>query len=228
MIRVELLDHMGSDVTVVNAARVSMDKRTDSLRERDVNLIQRLATDGHMSPFRHVYFQFRVQAPEFIARQAYKHVVGIATTSGVAYSNDAGWNEVSMRYVRMRECHVPTMWRRAPAEVRQGSSTTEQFTDAENSEIAALYDSAMTKSIETYNALVDRGVAREMARMVLPLSVMTQWIWTMSLQAVVHFVKLRHSSEAQQEIRELAHHMEELVRPLVPISWEALTKSIHV
>jgi WD40 repeat protein len=117
-------------------------------------------------------------------------------------------------------------WRKAPKEVRQGSSD-EKFSVIENSELDQLYNSAIQRCNETYNKMLSLGVAREMARMVLPLSVNTQWIWTLSLQAVAHFVKLRKSPHAQLEIQELANKIEGCVKPLVPISWEALMTCGH-
>lgn len=224
-ISVELLSHMGSDITVVNAARVSMNKSVSTMQVRDKNLIRFLACNGHMSPFRHCFFQFRITAPEFVARQAYKHCVGISATSD-SVTNDSAWNEISMRYVRMDDIFVPKKWRRAPKEIRQGSSD-EVFSIEEESKIKHLYESTIEICKNTYNTLLSMGVAREMARAVLPLSVNTQWIWTLSLQAVAHFVKLRNSPHAQAEIQEVAKKIEALVVPCVPDSWEALMESIH-
>lgn len=222
-ISVELVESMGSDLTVVNAARVSLDKRTAILRDCDKTLIHFLAKNGHMSPFRHVMFQFRIKAPEFIARQAFKHNVGINTTSGELQHCSDAWNEVSMRYVRMKELYTPTHWRKAPAEARQGSSLTEELDEKTQEQCSALYEKTMTTAMTTYEELLKLGVAREMARMVLPLSVETNWVWTMSLQAVCHFVKLRQHPGAQKEIQEMANQMEKIVQPLAPVSWQALT-----
>jgi thymidylate synthase (FAD) len=226
-ISVELIDHMGSDLTIVNAARVSMEKQITEMREQDSKLIHHLAHHAHMSPFRHVFFQFRIRAPEFVARQAFKHNVGISATAGPGCNVDTAWNEVSMRYVRMKEFYTPSEWRKAPKEIRQGSAVDDSFTDREQQDIKMIYSQALEHCITAYQSLLNANVAREMARMILPLSVETQWIWTMSLQAIIHFIKLRHSAEAQSEIRELANQMETLVRPFVPIAFDALMASPH-
>ena len=218
----ELVASMGSDLTVVNAARVSLDKHTQNMRDCDAKLIQFLAKNGHMSPFRHVMFQFRIKAPEFIARQAFKHNVGINTTSGELQHCSDAWNEVSMRYIRMKECYTPAIWRKAPEEARQGSSRTEELSDDLQKECSEVYTKALETCQQAYEQLLKLGVAREMARMILPLSVQTTWYWTMSLQAVAHFVKLRQDENAQHEIQELAQQMAHLVEPVAPIAWRAL------
>ena len=222
---VALIDHMGSDLTVVNAARVSLDKHVEELREADKKLITFLAANKHSSPFRHVMFQFRITAPEFIARQAFKHNVGINASSGEFQNQSDSWNEISMRYVTMKSIYVPKVWRKAPEEKRQGSSLTETLDDGTQKRCMQIYQEATDSAMCAYDELLKLGVAREMARMVLPLSIETKWYWTMSLQAVVHFVKLRKAPEAQLEIQELATQMEKLVAPLVPYSWDALMKA---
>jgi len=222
---VALIDHMGSDLTVVNAARVSLDKHVEELREADKKLIDFLAANKHSSPFRHVMFQFRITAPEFIARQAFKHNVGINASSGEFQNQSDSWNEVSMRYVTMKSIFIPPTWRKAPEEKRQGSSFTDTLDENTQKRCMQIYQEATDAAMCAYDEMLKLGVAREMARMVLPLSVETKWYWTMSLQAVVHFVKLRKAPEAQLEIQELALQMEKLVAPLVPYSWEALMKA---
>ena len=224
-IHAELLGHFGGDLDVVNAARVSMDKASTVFREQDAKLIEMLAANAHCSPFRHVYFKFRIRAPEFLARQAYKHVVGISATADAVVTNDSGWNEMSMRYVRMKEFYEPDQWRCAPKEARQGSATDRTFSPEEQLAATTIYKDALEHVKRAYLGLLEMGVAKEMARMICPLSVETQFIWTLSLQAVAHFVKLRHAPEAQWEIQELARQIEEQVKPLVPVSWAALMKS---
>jgi len=226
MTTVDLVDYMGSDLTVVNAARVSLDKQVKELREADLKLIQFLAQHKHSSPFRHVMFQFRITAPEFIARQAYKHNVGINASSGEFQNQSDSWNEMSMRYVTMKNIYVPQTWRKAPEEKRQGSSVTETLSETTQAQCMQVYQDATDAAMCAYTELLKLGVAREMARIVLPLSIETSWIWTMSLQAVVHFVKLRKAPEAQLEIQEMAEKMEKLVAPLVPHSWKALMDSV--
>lgn len=221
----ELVNSMGSDLTIVNAARVSLDKHTTVFRDCDAKLIDYLATHNHMSPFRHVMFQFRIKAPEFIARQAFKHNIGINTTSGDFRETSDAWNEVSMRYVRMKECYQPAgQWRQAPEEARQGSDGLIEDPEIQL-QCQKIYETAIQTSLATYEELLKLGVAREMARMVLPLSIQTTWYWTMSLQAVAHFVKLRQHAGAQQEIQELASQMAKLVEPVVPVAWRVLTRN---
>jgi len=222
MLRVELVDHMGSDVTVVNAARVSLDKHITELRDADRKLLEFLATHKHFSPFRHVQFQFRITAPEFIARQMFKHNVGIQASSGEFQNQSDAWNEISQRYVTVQNVFTPGEFRKAPKERRQGSSTTDQLTPETQAKCQTLYATAMKVSLETYQQLLTLGVAKEMARMVLPMSIETKFYWTMSLQAVHHFVALRRSPDAQLEIQILAEQMEDIVRKLVPESWRAL------
>lgn len=225
MLKVELIDHMGSDITVVNAARVSLDKHITELRDADRKLLGFLATHKHFSPFRHVQFQFRITAPEFIARQMFKHNVGIQASSGEFQNQSDAWNEISQRYVTVQNVFTPggqNPWRKAPEERRQGSSTTDQLTPETQAKCQSLYDAAMKVSLETYQQLLTLGVAKEMARMVLPMSIETKFYWTMSLQAVHHFVALRRSPDAQLEIQILAAQMEEIVQKLVPESWRAL------
>jgi len=226
MLRVELVDHMGSDVTVVNAARVSLDKHITDLREVDRKLLVFLATHKHFSPFRHVQFQFRISAPEFIARQMFRHNVGIQASSGEFQNQSDAWNEISQRYVTVRDVYVPepASWRKAPAEKRQGSSLTEQLIPETQHFCDAVYSKAIQTAIQAYNDLLTAGVAKEMARMVLPMSVETKFYWTMSLQAVHHFVALRKSPEAQLEIQKIAEQMEAIVSKLVPESWKALSE----
>ena len=227
-ISVTLVDHLGNDVTVVNAARVSLQKETQHLRDQDVKLIHFLAENGHMSPLRHIVLQFRIKAPEFVARQAFKHNVGISATSGPVHNCADAWNEVSMRYVRMNDFYIPQEWRKAPKEIRQGSSTDDHFTPEGQDKIAEMYKNALQQCQSTYKQMLEAGVAREMARMILPLSVQTEWIWTMSLQAAAHFVKLRQDPGAQWEIQQLATQIEKLAEPVAPVSWKALMSSKYV
>jgi thymidylate synthase (FAD) len=228
LISVVLKQHLGNDLTVVDAARVSLQKEAPELRPQDIKLIQFLADNGHMSPFRHCMVQFRIKAPEFVARQAFKHNVGISATSGPVHNCADAWNEVSMRYVRMNDFYVPEEWRKAPKEIRQGSSTDEHFTPEEQDKIDQMYRTALQQCQTTYKQMLEAGVAREMARMILPLSVQTEWIWTMSLQAAAHFVKLRQDPGAQLEIQQLAEQIEKLAEPVAPVSWKALMRSKYV
>ena len=158
--KVELIDKMGSDLTVVNAARVSYGKNKEVMDASDEKLIKYLAKHNHWSPFAHCTLQFRIKAPVFVARQLVKHQVGLS------------WNEISRRYVDYEpEFHTPEVWRGRPDDSKQGSSGEVQ-TDEE------YYNRYINGCKVYYNLLLNEGVAPEMARMVLPQSMMTEWYWT--------------------------------------------------
>lgn len=205
--RVELLDCMGSDLTVVNAARVSFDKRHEEFQEKDEKLIGYLARHGHWTPFAHAQLQFRVTAPIFVARQLVKHQVGLV------------WNEVSRRYVDDEPVfYIPTAWRGRPINAKQGSDGKANLVLAH----LAGFDDACRHSLEVYKSFLAAGVAPEQARMILPQNVMTSWYWTGSLMAFARVCKQRLDPHAQQETREVAQQINELIKPLFPVSWAAL------
>jgi thymidylate synthase (FAD) len=191
---IEIVDKMGSDLSVVNAARVSFAKRKDVLDEKDDKLIKYLALHGHWSPFAHAFLSFRIKAPIFVARQLVKHQVGLS------------WNEVSRRYVDDKpEFYIPFMWRKRPDKsIKQGSSDEEVEYD-----IMHLINVAK----ETYNDMLEEGIAPEMARMVLPQCMHTEWIWSGSVFAFSRVCNLRNKSNAQSETRtvtqEITKHMED-------------------
>lgn len=223
--RVELIDYMGSDLTVVNAARASFGKRIAKdtpLSEADEKLIRFLAKNRHTSPFRHCYISLGFEAPEAIARQAYKHIVG----SDYAFK-DSGWNEISQRYTQLSntEMFIPLMFRKQAANNKQGSM--EVAIDNSN-EAYKVYLDALSDARHAYEHLLQLGVCREQARFVIPLATYTTWYWTASLQAIAHFVALRKDHNAQSEIQFLAREVNALVQPLFPISWEALTTELPV
>ena len=188
---VELVDYMGDAVTVVNAARVSHGRQVQELGEADRRLLRYLWEHEHTSPFRHVSLQFHIKAPIFVLRQWMKHQVGCA------------WNEISGRYVTFeeREAWHP-QWRTAALNVKQGSAGPAEEGVALSA--AILYESAMGSSFAIYEQLLALGVANEQARMVLPLSLMSECYWSASLQAVLHFLRLRRAEHAQEEIRQYA------------------------
>lgn len=208
----ELVASLGSDITVCNAARVSYGKRVSNLNSDDERLIQYLAKNGHTSPFRHVQFQFRVKAPEFVARQWLKHMVGCSFT-------DTPWNEISQRYVEVpSEFYTPSVFR-----VQKGKQTSgETLSETQSDAASAWYQHSVDEAKYAYKALLGKGVAREQARMVLPLSIYTEWYWTASLQAAVHFVKLRDDEHAQGEIRAYAKVIADLAESVAPVSVKAL------
>lgn len=212
----EMVASMGDDVTVVNAARVSWGKRKNTLSDRDAALIHYLAENAHTSPFRHVSLQFRVKAPEFVARQWYKHVVG----ADYAFK-DTGWNEISQRYVEVpNEFYIPKTWRTQKGKQTSGDSIVFPSYTTE------VYKEQLTESVKVYKEMLAMGVSREQARMVLPLSVYTEWYWTASLQAVAHFINLRQEVNAQWEIQQYAEAMHTLASQVAVQALAALLNSM--
>lgn len=219
---VELIDSMGSDLTVVNSARVSFGKRKTTLSEGDKKLISYLAEHKHWSPFRHVQFQFHCKVPEFVARQWYKHVVGIAYTD--AATVDHAWNEISLRYVDASDFHfyTPEGFRKQSEDNKQAS--TDDLVKDPDGLLMAEYKNHCQKALDLYHRLLEHGVAREQARGVLPLNIYTEFYWTVSLQALVNFIHLRTHAGAQYEIRLFADALQQLAQDVVPVSFEALMK----
>jgi thymidylate synthase (FAD) len=205
-IAVEYMDHMGSDLTVVNAARVSFDKEHDEFDYKtDRGLIKYLAQHNHWSPFAHCSVTFRVKAPIFVARQLVKHTVGFS------------WNEVSRRYVdNMPEFYFPDSWRSRAENVKQGSSDTEVMFLADPARVA------VSQALSTYVYMLKAGVCPEQARMVLPQNTMTEWIWTGTLYAWARMCQLRLDSHTQAETRVVAQRISDEMASLYPTSWEFL------
>jgi thymidylate synthase (FAD) len=219
---IELVDALGSDLTVVNSARVSFGKRKTTLDEQDEKLIRYLAKHEHWSPFRHVQLQFHCKVPEFVARQWYKHVVGIAYTEGHgAYTVDHAWNEISLRYVDAGEFnfYTPQGGFRTQSESNKQASTDELI---HNDVLMAGYKKHAEDTFALYKQLVEAGVAKEQARGVLPLNIYTEFYWTISLQALTNFIRLRTHAGAQYEIREYATALETLAQQVVPVSLKYL------
>ena len=220
MIKAEYIQHMGSDLTVVNAARVSFNKESEHLDEKDIKLINYLAKHNHWTPFAHSMITFRETVPIFVARQRFKHMVGFT------------YNEVSRRYVDdTPEFYVPAQWRGRPdGSVKQGSSDSviQELTLYEDEEykmpIHMLYDGFVEDAMYLYNNMINSGVAPEMARMVLPQSMMTSYYVTGSLAAFARAYKQRSDSHSQKEIQDLAAEWDKVISILFPHSWEALTR----
>lgn len=225
---VTLLDFMGTDLTVVNAARVSFNKISKlddnfNIQEKDIKLINYLAKHNHWSPFAHCQAQFRISAPIFVARQLVKHQIGLV------------WNEVSRRYVDDEpEFYFPDEWRGRPVNAKQGSDGVitqlkheegqeDLWGDIDNKWHPTLHvETNCYFSLNMYNKLLESGVAPEQARMVLPQNVMTEWWWTGSLVAFARVCKLRLDPHAQKETREVAEQIDASMKKLFPVSWNAL------
>lgn len=214
-VSVEIVDHMGSDLSVVNAARVSFSKLSELqedgvLSERDAKLINYLAKHNHWSPFGHAFASFRIKATIVSARQLVKHSVGLC------------WNEVSRRYVSYEpEVYKVDKWRGRPANVKQGSGGDPSLA---LEQVQEMYDHVNREAINTYNEMVAGGVAPEMARLVLPQGTMTEWIWSGSLAAFARVCKLRMASDTQVESQMVARGIAEHMEQLFPVSFEALLK----
>ncbi len=217
-ISVTLLDHMGSDLDVVNAARVSFDKESHWVEERgspirwlsaqDEKLIHYLAKHNHWSPFSHCFIKFRIKAPIFVARQLQKHTVGLA------------WNEVSRRYVDSTpEFYTPPYMRARAANKKQGS---EDYPAQLTSYTQILLDGYALEAQRLYERLISEGACPEQARAVLPQSTMTEWIWSGSLYAFARVCKLRLDPHTQLETRNVAAFIDSEAGALFPVSWRAL------
>ena len=209
--KVELIDKMGSDLTVVNAARVSFNKEHTEVEESDEKLIRYLAQHGHWTPFGHSQVQVRVSAPIFVARQLVKHQIGLV------------WNEVSRRYVdytpELFEVEVGK-WRGKPKNAKQGSAGYMHLPPS----LAASVEINNGYAINLYERLIKEGVAPEQARMVLPLSTYTEWYWTGSLMAFARVCNLRLDKTAQEETQEIARQLGDICAKLFPISWKYLVQ----
>lgn len=210
---VRLVDVMGSDLTVVNAARVSYDKESTELNEKDRRLIRFLAREGHTSPFRHATAQFEVYAPLMVARQWWKYVVGSD------HVMDA-WNEVSRRYITEEPVfYVPAAdeWRSAPEHSKQGSGEPVEWIIGHD--LTGDLEEMIEEGLKLYEKAMGRGVAPEQARLFLPAYGMyVRWRWTASLQSVCHFLSQRLADDAQREIAEYARAVYALVKPHFPVS----------
>lgn len=219
---VELDDHFtkNGDLSVVNAARISFDKRSYKLNKQDVRLIHFLAKHGHTSPFRHYCYRFYVRAPLMVARQWWKYVVGSDHTM------DA-WNEVSRRYVTEElEFYIPNkdQWRSAASDKKQGSGGALVYPDEEENQwiTDSLYYK-VSNGIDDYDSFIADGMAPEQARLFLPAYAMyTTWVWTCSLQSLLHFLSQRLENDAQWEIQQYARATARLSLPLVDIAGRAI------
>ena len=221
MIEATLMDHMGSDITVVNAARVSFGKRSGmvcvdnvlgkwELEKKDQKLIWYLAEHKHMSPFGHCFASFHVKAPIFVARQLVKHKF-------------LRWNEISRRYVDIiPDFHEPATYRRRAEDKKQGSGDAM----VPSSSTMRSEAKAILWAKRAYAEMLQDGVCPEQARMVLPQSMVTEWYWSGSLDAFADMCLLRCASDTQQETQEVANQISRSMHKLFPVSWAALTDGL--
>ena len=205
--KVTLIDKMGTDLTVVNAARVSYAKTKEQFEDKDEKLIAFLAKHNHWAPFAHASLQFRIKAPVFVARQLVKHQVGLS------------WNEVSRRYVDFPpEVFKPESWRGRPVDSKQGSAGTVDLGPTVNHNLETVTESCLI----LYNTLIGKGVAPEQARMVLPQSMMTEWYWSGTLYAFARVCNLRCAKDTQKETQDVANAIATHCNKEFPISWKYL------
>lgn len=216
--KVEYVDSMGSDLSVVNAARVSFNKVSTVFDGADGKLIKYLAAHNHWTPFGHTSLSLRIKCPIFVARQLGKHQVGLV------------WNEVSRRYVDNEpEFYFPDEWRGKPVNAKQGSSD-----EVVELQIASVFSEGLVETpFETmriaglvYQGMIKQGVAPEQARMVLPQNTMTEFIWTGSIAAFARIAKLRLDPHTQLETQEIAKDISTICSEHFPVSWEALVGDI--
>lgn len=204
---VKLIDHMGRDLTVANAARVSFKKHKNVIDEKDHNLIKFLAKHNHWTPFGHCMATFHIKAPIYVARQLMKSQVGFVV------------NEVSRRYVDDEpEIELPTEWRRRAENKKQGSS--EETVPHGGWSLAV--DHAVLAVSRAYQIMLYAGVAPELARTILPLATLTEWYWTGSLAAWARLANLRLAPDAQVETANIVKEIDEELTNIFPCSWKAL------
>jgi thymidylate synthase (FAD) len=209
--KVQYIDHMGDDLSVVNAARVSFGKYKDLMDESDSKLIYYLAKHNHKSPFNHAFATFHVKAPIFVARQLQKHEY-------------MPWNEISRRYVDSEtELYYPPndVWRGRSKDKKQGSEGEIDLDQAPDNLLGDLIEGNEWQR-RLYKKLLEEGVAPEQARMVLPQSMYTEWYWSGSLYAFAKMCNLRLKEDTQKETQEIAQQISREMFNLFPISWEAL------
>lgn len=210
---VRLVNNMGTDLDVVNAARVSYDKEVSELSDSDDRLIKFLVDHRHDSTLRHCVLTFEVYAPLMVARQWYKHAV-----ASTHLDAQMGWNESSRRYVtETPEFYVPTSWRSSPESKKQGSG--DDLPEDASRLITDTMQSIVNESLEIYESLLNYGVAPEQARIFLPAyALYVRWRWTVSLNGVLHFLDLRTHDTAQSEIVDYATAVDSIVSSLYPIT----------
>lgn len=205
---VTLIDKMGDDLSVVNAARVSFAKEVKHISDKDEGLIRYLAKHDHWTPFSQVTYQVRIKAPIFVARQWFKHMIGITR------------NETSRRYVSSTpEFWSPYKWRLAADNKKQGSS--DKF--YENLDVSFAFQDLIRHCEDLYKNMINKNICPEQARACLPQAMMTEWIETGSIAAAARIYKLRIDEDAQKEIQDLARYFSDEVSNIAPISWKYLT-----
>ena len=210
---IEVVDSLGNDLTVVNSARVSFGKRKSVWSAADRRLVKYLAKYKHYSPFRHLQVQFHIKAPEFVMRQWYKHVVGIETSSSHS-TKDHAWNEISGRYVPVEDFYTPDVWRKQSEDNKQASEGV--LDELQQKRMTSTYNEFMRQVEMAYDRMIDAGMAKEQARIILPLNQYTEVYWTASFQSIMNFIELRNEKTSQWEIQEYAKALLECTSNTLP------------
>jgi thymidylate synthase (FAD) len=222
---VRLVDMMGSDLTVANAARVSYDKESNEMTEKDERLIRFLARESHTSPFRHAMLQFEIYSPLMVARQHFKYIVGSSIQEACG-DNMTAWNESSRRYITEEPAfYIPKAdeWRTAPENSKQGSGEPVDIMVGSEYTLELFY--LIQKGEELYEKAIKDGICAEQARLFLPAYGMyVRYYWTASLQSVAHFLQQRLAHDSQVEIQAYAKAVKALAEPHFPVSIAELTK----
>ena len=219
--KAQLINYMGNDLTVVNAARVSFNVNKKTFIDTDAKLIKYLAKHKHMSPFGHCFASFKVQAPIFVARQLVKHKF-------------LRWNEISRRYVNTKpNWYRPSIndadtaiWRSQTKDKKQGSGDVIQDEEIQSKATFYLND-VIADAMSAYEQLLGMGICEEQARMVLPICHMTEWFWSGSLDAFADMCILRCAGDAQVETKMVADQISNHMERLFPVSWKELTNEIN-
>lgn len=209
-----LLRSSGTDLDIVNAARVSYNKHSDAFCEADKKILTTLIQSGHETPFEQTFLQFHVKLPIFVARQWMRHRVGVS------------YNEQSARYTHMeQEFYIPAEWRISDSKYRTCSEQEKLVTD---DQARSIYANALSACSQAYEALLKKGVPRELARGVLPVSLYTQFVFACNMRSLFHFAQLRADSHAQWEIQQYAKGMMKLARADFPYSVDIWCKTHNI
>lgn len=216
---IRLVDTLGDDLAVVNAARVSYDKESTEFTQRDSSLLKFLLREGHTSPFRHAALTFEVYAPLFVARQWWKYAV-----ASTHIDDQNGWNESSRRYITEEEqfyIPAPNEWRSKPENSKQGSGAPIDATEGEY--YTDTLNEVVGQGLLNYQQALNDGIAPEIARLFLPAyGMFVRWRWTVSLQGVLTFLEQRLGHDAQVEIQLYAQALEKLTANAYPNTFAAL------
>lgn len=214
--KIEILNIMGSDLTIVNDAKASYNNEAKEFTEKEEKLLSFLIINKHMSPFRGSILKLRITAPLYICRQWWKHIIGSNHAS-----DQIAWNETSYRYKKFKNVYyIPEKLRKQSSNNKQGSEDFNSFDSKASTQFLERYEQICQESFNLYHNMIEQGIAKEQARGILPQCIYTTWIWTTSLQALLNFIELRKATEAQYEIHEYSKILEEIVKNNFPYTFK--------